>query len=200
MSGQAEGQGKETEKGKPPKPRLMIVGIFRALKRYENRRRRRRNSQHQVNERMMARWTRHVGLFTGALVVIGIVTAVIFWRQLNVMQGQLEEMQTESAIRRSELAAVMHLAVARQPSPGQWIITSQWTNTGKTNAVDFRAWEDFKIFRTAADYELLKDHAYVLGGPPPGSKIITHDTIIIPNNVTAHPPSRAERDNVCHAN
>ena len=73
----------------------MIVRIFRALKRYENRRSRRAKSQHQVNERMMARWTRHVGLFTGALVAVGIVTAVIFLRQLNVMQGQLDEMKVE---------------------------------------------------------------------------------------------------------
>jgi hypothetical protein len=46
---------------------------------------------HQRNERTMARWTRCVGLFTLALVVVGIGTAIIFWRQLNVMQGQLDE-------------------------------------------------------------------------------------------------------------
>jgi hypothetical protein len=52
----------------------------------------------------MARWTRHVGLFTLALVMVGIVTAVIFGRQLSVMQGQLDEMRVDSLIHESEVA------------------------------------------------------------------------------------------------
>ncbi len=95
MSGDPESQSEETQKRQPPKTRPVIVRIFRALKRYENRRRRRAKSQYQVNERMMARWTRHDGLFTGTLVFVGIVTAVIFWHQLNVMQGQLDSMESE---------------------------------------------------------------------------------------------------------
>jgi hypothetical protein len=95
MIGNPERQSQETQKRQPPKTRSVIVRIFRALKRYENRRRRRAKSQHQVNERVMARWTRHVGLFTGALVAVCIVTAVIFWHQLNVMQGQLDSMESE---------------------------------------------------------------------------------------------------------
>ena len=39
---------------------------------------------------IMARWTGVVGIFTAALAVISLVTAVIFWRQLSVMQGQLD--------------------------------------------------------------------------------------------------------------
>jgi hypothetical protein len=50
---------------------------------------------HPINERMMARWTRNVGLLTGALVLVGVVTAIIFWRQLNVMQGQLDAMEAD---------------------------------------------------------------------------------------------------------
>jgi hypothetical protein len=95
MGGQPETQGEEAKKRYPPKPRPVVVRIFRALKRCENRRRHRRKTQHQTNELMMARWTRHVGLFTGALVVVGIVTAFIFGRQLNVMQGQLDELHEE---------------------------------------------------------------------------------------------------------
>jgi hypothetical protein len=106
MSGDPEGQSEETQKRQPPKTRFVIVRVFRALKRYENRRRRRRNSQHQVNERMMARWTRHVGLFTGALVVVGIVTAIIFWRQLNVMQSQLGAMKDANKDTHSALVDV----------------------------------------------------------------------------------------------
>lgn len=48
---------------------------------------------HQVNERMIARWTRNVGWFTGATFVVGVVTGLIFWRQLGVMQGQLDAMR-----------------------------------------------------------------------------------------------------------
>lgn len=95
---ESEGQAEKSQKRKPPEKRPVVVRIFRALKRYEYRRRRRTKeyaTQHPVYERMMAKWTRMVGLFTFALVVVGIVTAVIFWRQLNVMQGQLDEMHVE---------------------------------------------------------------------------------------------------------
>src|SRR5216684_2572077 len=43
----------------------------------------------------MARWTRRVGQFTLFLAVVGLLTAVIFWRQLNVMQGQLDVMAAD---------------------------------------------------------------------------------------------------------
>jgi hypothetical protein len=52
-------------------------------------------NNHQVNETIMARWTRNVGLFTLALVIVGMLTAFIFWRQLGVMQDQFEELQSE---------------------------------------------------------------------------------------------------------
>ena len=84
MNGDPEGQREKSQKRQPPKPRSTIVRIFRAFKRYENRRL--RKTQHQINEQMMARWTRRVGWFTLALVLVNIVTAIIFWRQLNVMQ------------------------------------------------------------------------------------------------------------------
>lgn len=144
MSGQPEGQSEETEKGKPPKPRPAIVRIFRALKRYENRRRRRRNSQHQVNERMMARWTRHVGLFTGALVVVGIVTAVIFWRQLNVMQSQLEEMR-KGAVDTAELAKAAKSSAAAANSANQ------------LNEVGLRPWVDFNVIEPSAGFVVKRD-------------------------------------------
>ena len=38
MSGEPEGQGEEAKERYPPKTRFMIIRIFRALKRYENRR------------------------------------------------------------------------------------------------------------------------------------------------------------------
>jgi hypothetical protein len=96
MVGNPIGQRQSSEEGKPPKSRPMIVRIFRALKRYENRRRRRSKQEKSARDLMLARWTRYVGIFTAALVLVGIVTGIIFWRQLNVMQGQLDEMHSAS--------------------------------------------------------------------------------------------------------
>src|SRR5579872_732608 len=47
--------------------------------------------EHKNNERALARWTGAVALLTGGLVVVSAVTAVIFWRQLDAMEGQLHE-------------------------------------------------------------------------------------------------------------
>lgn len=96
MPSEPSGEGNSPHERRPPIKRPMVIRIFSALKRYENRRRRRaekENSPHQVNERMMARWTRHVGLFTAGLVLVGVFTAIVFYRQLNVMQNQLGEMK-----------------------------------------------------------------------------------------------------------
>jgi hypothetical protein len=37
------------------------------------------DTSHQINEKMMARWTRKVGWFTGALVIVGLLTAYILY-------------------------------------------------------------------------------------------------------------------------
>lgn len=42
----------------------------------------------------LIRWTRALVWWTAALVVVGVVTAFIFWRQLNTMSGQLDEMKS----------------------------------------------------------------------------------------------------------
>src|SRR5215471_1472219 len=99
MIGEPKSNTDENQEGKPPPSRKsVIVRIFRALERQKNKAshtREKEETPHQINERMMARWTRHVGLFTGALVLVSIVTAGIFLRQLNVMQGQLDTMETD---------------------------------------------------------------------------------------------------------
>jgi hypothetical protein len=75
-----------------PSKKPIIVRIFRALKRYEysRHRRKRYSAEHHVNERMMARWTRIVGLFTAFLFAVNVGTSVIFWRQLGEMQATRE--------------------------------------------------------------------------------------------------------------
>src|SRR5665213_143508 len=62
---------------------------------------------HQINERMMALWTRRVGLFAGATVLVGVITGIIFWRQLNVMQGQLDEATKQRLMTIAQIRATL---------------------------------------------------------------------------------------------
>jgi hypothetical protein len=95
MVSEPGGESEPSQKREPPRPRPPIIRIFGAIKRYENRRRRRTKQEKSDRDLIMARWTRRVGIFTAALVFVGVVTAVIFSQQLRVMRGQLDEMQTE---------------------------------------------------------------------------------------------------------
>jgi hypothetical protein len=90
MVNEPESQTEKPAERQPPTPARpgVIIRVFRALKRYENRRRRNAKeyaAQHPIYERMMARWTRRVGLFTGALVLVSLITAGIFKYQLDEM-------------------------------------------------------------------------------------------------------------------
>ncbi len=95
MVGDPGSTGEPPEERHPPNRRPAIIRVLRALKRHENRRRRRTQQEKTDRDLIMARWTRRVGLFTAALVAVGIVTAVIFGWQLTVMQGQLNVMETD---------------------------------------------------------------------------------------------------------
>jgi hypothetical protein len=106
MVGKPECNADESQERHPPPPsrKPVIVRIYRAFIRRKNSRRcssEKEETPHQINERMMAQWTRRVGWFTGALVMVGIVTACIFWRQLTVMQGQLDEMEKSFTVDRA---------------------------------------------------------------------------------------------------
>ena len=161
MAGAPEGGPEEAQQGGPPKlaRKPVIVRIFRALVRQKNKRRRRRQPEqtpHQINEAMMARWTRRVGWFTGALVLVSIVTAVIFKWQLDAMQGQLDEAKRQRLLtielQRANLKRGDPQIVAIDQTGKQaaiekaivgWMITPTWTNIGGTIARNFRGW--FKI-------------------------------------------------------
>jgi hypothetical protein len=161
MASQPESQSEKPEKRDPPTPRPVIVRIFRALKRYENRRRRRRKTQHQTNERMMARWTRHVGLFTLALVFVGIVTAVIFGKQLTVMQGQLDAFQSEAVIR---LRSYVSIAGTRNKlqigNPVQFTAVIQ--AGGQSPAFDVSGWgaEDMGSYLLPRNFKFIERIKY----------------------------------------
>jgi hypothetical protein len=107
---------RNNEKGherQPPKQRPIVIRIFRALKRYENRRRSRRQKDAAEYQIIMARWTRRVGLLTAALVAVGIIAAVIYGRQLIVMQGQLNEMQATRRPWMTVDVTIVHRPIAR---------------------------------------------------------------------------------------
>jgi hypothetical protein len=79
-------EGRETNKPS------MIIRIFRALKRYRHqyeRRREKRGTEHQINERMMARWTRRLGILTFVLAIIAGVTACILEKTDKTLRATL---------------------------------------------------------------------------------------------------------------
>jgi hypothetical protein len=137
-----QSQPQEPQKRQPPR-KSVVVRIFRALKRYENRRRSSKKSEtpHQINERTMARWTRHVGVFTLALVLVGIVSALIFWRQLAVMQGQLDAMATDQRpwvqIKPTSIGPFSFAE-----SLVNFQMTVVFVNTGKSPAINVRQWSE----------------------------------------------------------
>jgi len=84
---------------------------------------------HQINERMMARWTRKVGLFTGGLVVVGIITAWILY-------------ETDQTARVSQRAYVISNEILIEPirandgTLNRWIISPIIENAGSTGTVN----------------------------------------------------------------
>jgi len=136
MASEPERQSEKTQERKPPPKRPAIIRIFRALKRHEDSRRHRHKKEASETDVAMARWTRRVGLFTLALVVVGVVTGGIFWRQLNVMQGQLDEMQADN---RAWIAPTNY-RIVRDPKTGRFLgLAFDLKNVGKEPAIETRS-------------------------------------------------------------
>jgi hypothetical protein len=177
-------QGESREKREPPNRRPIIIRIFRGLKRHEHRRRRRAQQEKSNRDLIMARWTRRVGIFTAALVAVGVVTGVIFWRQLNVMQGQLDELRAGSAqtARASRPYLLFEpIAMTFAPTPEQFgspavpparsfVAIFKFTNYGATpamissegRAVDFPTLDPLS-FRNFKETEYAE--GFVVGSP-----------------------------------
>jgi hypothetical protein len=66
--------------------------------------------------------------------------------QTAILQGQLDAMQTESAIQKYELAARAQLEWDSSTVNGVWQITPSFANVGKTDGENYRAWDSIKIF------------------------------------------------------
>jgi hypothetical protein len=153
MVGKPMGQSQPPKKGEPPHRRPIVIRVLGALKRYENRRYRRSQTEKSNRDLVMARWTRRVGIFTAALVVVGVVTAVIFWRQLNVMQGQLDEMRLEP---RPWLTMDVKIAGPLTFSPAPKIsLNVVLTNIGKSPA--FNAWFNTVLFPFSVSTDVTKE-------------------------------------------
>jgi hypothetical protein len=163
MTSEPESQREERQEGhKPRQPsKSMVICVIRAIKCRFNcaeRQNKKPETAHQINERMMARWTRRVGVFTAALVFVAIVTGVIFWRQLGVMQGQLDEAKKQRLITIAQTRANLQRDVSVNAitqdkklanageSIGGFAISPYWTNVGSTDALDYRGWFDIRAF------------------------------------------------------
>jgi hypothetical protein len=77
MANQPGSDAEKDNKRNPPHRRPMIIRIFRALKRYHNTQKRKHIDERKINERVLAVWTRRVGLFTFGLMLVGIGTLCI---------------------------------------------------------------------------------------------------------------------------
>jgi hypothetical protein len=85
-----------------------------------------------------------VALFTGVL-------AVVAYKQLTATQGQLTEMQIQSAVTRTQLRANLKLTMANYVinNDGKafaWIFTPVWKNAGTTEALRANGWDDSQFF------------------------------------------------------
>jgi hypothetical protein len=134
MSSAPKGGDQEGQKRHRPPKKASIVRVLRALKRRYHARERSNQKDHKTNERMMARWTRNVGLFTLALVFIGIITAVIFKRQLDTMQGQLNAMEADQRPWIALQALPLLTGFQTDPNVAMMELTFNIKNTGKTPA------------------------------------------------------------------
>jgi hypothetical protein len=70
--------------------------------------------------------------------------------QAEIMRGQLQVLQVDSEIRKSELAAKVDFHIGEKvfvesAKPIRWEITVVWENKGKTDAMKVTGWNDFHI-------------------------------------------------------
>jgi hypothetical protein len=78
--------------------------------------------------------------------------------QLRVMQSQLTEMQSQSAIQRAEMKAVLRLQFVPEVK-NDTRMTPVWTNAGKSNANGVKSWGDIAFIKLSGDP--IKDYLTV---------------------------------------
>jgi len=87
LVGEDHGERNEGRDWQPPKKPPLIIRVFRHLKRRNNRRRaqQKKETDQQRNERLIANWTRRVGIWTIVVAIAAILSDVIFFNQLRAM-------------------------------------------------------------------------------------------------------------------
>jgi hypothetical protein len=210
MADRPDRQERETQQRNPPPLQSLIISILSAFENQYHqykREREQKDAQHQRNEGMMAQWTRRVGIFTIVLAFLAAVSAVIFYHQLSVMQGQLSEMkaaakQTDEAIKinRQYLIASNRAFVYLEPPEitphidvvkhiKSWQMTIGIGNSGNTPTKNLF----YGIACPSNDAELEKFFdkgetvPFILGPKvkikPNACSVDTPDTVIKPDNV-----------------
>jgi hypothetical protein len=126
-------QPKDQEKTTRPRRKPAAIRILRMLRRSTRAARSREHrGKRQSAEQVTAHWTRNLGIFTFALVVVGIVAAIVSYSQWRSMRDQLDEMQAEQRPNLwfgSNLGSPQFLETA--PGSGQILWTVHLTNYGK---------------------------------------------------------------------
>jgi hypothetical protein len=186
MTGKPKGQREEDHEGQEPHKwwKCLILRILRAVKRCFNcaeHEDKEPKTEHQINERMMARWTRRVGWFTFFLVLVGISTAIIFWRQLNAMEGQLDESQQQQRPWGSAEISLNGPYVGDETGVHLPVIATI-KNSGATPAIGLEYGVELYIEeRTNLPRdELLRFCKEIIARPAHGDALLTNGSIIQP--------------------
>lgn len=144
--------------------------------------------QDKISERALVdrinasdRWI--IGL-TAVIAFTGIVGAYIFKKQLDVMQGQLNEMKSQRLITIAQIRANM-ARKGVQPTPidkdgkivgtgdaAAWRFTPIFKNGGATNAIDFNGWWDIAA-KTITDRRIDGDVECRISIEPPEETTIS---------------------------
>jgi hypothetical protein len=150
---------------------------------------------HQKNERTLANWTRRVGQLTLALVLVNIVTAGIFWRQLSVMQNQLDEEKAKGVLEKTQLRGNMRREVPQLSQVGagtdlggpkgkstDWAISPKWINVGGSDVLDYKGWFDVQVFDIVPNKKVDSKDCPSLATPDP-----------LPDGIIIHPGGALEQ-------
>ena len=79
--------GEQTEKGFLRPNRSPLVRSVRLIKRLTSKRRKKEDAEHVKNERVMAHWTRYVGVFTFVLAICALANVIVIYMQLGEMHS-----------------------------------------------------------------------------------------------------------------
>ena len=93
MVSEEAGKTEEGEEREPPRE-TVIFSVFRAFNRRKGRSKAKKQksyTDHQLNERTVANWSRRVGLFTAILAITSIFGNWVIYKQLLEMQSSGED-------------------------------------------------------------------------------------------------------------